>query len=184
MGVTLRAWVVYYPAAYAPLEAFDAASEDNNVTATALKSVYGLSWYTRFAQAFDMYFDHVRQRDTYCVEELTIDLYLQYSLSAEWALQPLVIDYIINNRPSGGLGWAEWPALLVREVYEIYEHSGDLRVFAEHYDDLLPYTLAPLIDPATGLWTCPAGSAVLNCNQPEVGGCGLQGEWHALYCTR
>ena len=168
MGVTLRAWVVYYPAAYVPLEAFEAASSDGNATAAALLSVYGISWYTRFAQSFDMYFDHVRQRDTYCVEELTIDLYLQYTLSSEWALQPLSIAYIINNRPSGGLGWAEWPALLVRSVYEIYEHTGDLSLLAANYDELLTYTLAPLVDAATGLWTCPDGSTVLNCNQAEV----------------
>ena len=180
MGVTLRAWVVYYPAAYVPLEAFEGASSDGNATAAALLSVYGISWYTRFAQSFDMYFDHVRQRDTFCVEELTIDLYLQYTLSSEWALQPLSIAYIINNRPSGGLGWAEWPALLVRSVYEIYEHTGDLSLLAANYDELLTYTLAPLVDAATGLWTCPDGSTVLNCNQAEVK---IAGAFGILLCV-
>jgi len=166
-GLSVRAWVAYYPALFTPLSAFEAASADANATAFALLDVFGLSYYTRFAQGFDMYFDHVRQRDVYCVEELTIDLLLQYSLSAEFSLQPFTIAYVLNNRPEG-YGWAEWPSLAVLEVYSIFLHTGDLSLFVSNYDLLRNFTLAALVNSTTGLWTCPPGSKTLDCNNPEV----------------
>ena len=168
LGVTLRAWVATYPASYVPLAAFEAASSgDGNSTAGALLDVYGLSWWTRVAQGFDMYFDHVRQRDVYCVEELTIDFLLQYSLSSELSLQPFTLAYVLNNRPAG-FGWAEWPALSVLEVYSIFLHTGDLSLALANYERLRNFTLAGLVDARTGLWTCPPGSTTLDCNHPEV----------------
>ena len=167
-GLTIRPWVIYYPAVYSPLSSFEASSAgDGNATAGALLDVFGLSYYTRFAQSFDMYFDHVRQRDVYCVEELTIDLLQQYSLSAEFSLQPFTLAYILNNRPEG-YGWAEWPALALIEIHLIFQHTGDLSLFTANYDRLKSFTLAGLVEPATGLWTCPPGSKVLDCNNPEV----------------
>ena len=156
-----------YPAAYVPLDMFEAASDDDNATAGALLDVYGLSWWTRVAQGADMYFDHVRQRDVYCVEELTIDLLLQYTLSAEYALQPFTLAYVLNNRPDG-FGWAEWPALAVLEIYSIYLHTGDLTLFAANYARMRDFSLASLINVTTGLWTCVSGSKILDCNNPEV----------------
>jgi len=101
------------------------------------------------------------------MEELTVDFLLQYALSTDFSLPPLTLEYAINSAPNG-FGWAEWPALAVYEVYLIFLHTGDLTLFAEHYDALLPFTLSPLIDDATGLWTCPPNSTALDCNNPEV----------------
>lgn len=155
MGLTVRAWVVYHPAPFVPLDAYSSSSP-------LLDVVYGLSWYTRTAQGGDMYFDHVRQR----VEELTIDLLQQYRLSAEWSLQPYTIEYVLNNRPFE-LGWAEWPPLAIFSVYEIYKHSGDLTLFSTHYAQLRNFTELSLIG-SDGLWTCPTGSTSFNCNNAEV----------------
>lgn len=114
-----------------------------------------------------MYFDHVRQRDVYCVEELTVDLLLQYSLSTELSLQPFTLAYVLNNRPDG-YGWAEWGPLALLEVYSIYLHTGDLSLFVANYERLRNFTLLGLVNGSTGLWTCPPGSKVLDCNNPEV----------------
>jgi hypothetical protein len=179
LGLTIRAWVVYYPAQYVPAAAFAVASNGaaapgapgGDGDATALAGVWGLSWYTRAAQGMDMYFDHVRQRDVYCVEELTVDLLQQYALSAEWRLQPLTLAYVLNNRPDD-LGWAEWPALALFSVHEIYTHTGDLGLFVAHYDQLRRFSSLALVNATagggSGLWTCNETAPVLQCDKPEV----------------
>jgi len=55
MGLTVRSWVVYYAATYVPLSAFEFESAgDGNATADVLAAIFRLSYYTRFAQSFDM----------------------------------------------------------------------------------------------------------------------------------
>ena len=171
LGLTVRAWVVFYAAAYVPVSALQLSSAGSpgggDAEVASLQAVYELSHYTRMAQTFDMYFDHVRQRDVYCVEELTVDLLQQYALSVEFTMQPFALAYILNNRPEG-FGWAEWGAFVVFSVHEIFLHSGDLALFETYYAPLRRFTLISLVDPQTGLWTCPFGSKELDCNNPEV----------------
>lgn len=168
-GAAARAWLVTYPAEYYPSSSLSFVSDGTpagDATVAALEGVWRLSWYTRAAQGLDAYLDHVRQRDVYCVEELTIDLLQQYALSTEWTLQPLTLSYVLNNRPVS-LGWAEWPALAVWSVHEIYTHTGDLELFTANYQQLRNWTLLELVNASTGLWTCSV-PPVLDCQQPEV----------------
>lgn len=174
LNINVRAWVVYYPAQYIPVDAFQFISNDdpkNADDALALQSVWEISHYTRMAQSMDMYFDHVRQRDVYCVEELTIDIFQQYSLSSEWLAQPFTLSYVINNRPVD-LGWAEWPVLEIFSVYEIYMYANELTLFRNNYAQLRNFTLLSLIDNrtvnGTKLWTCNFSAPLFDCNQAEV----------------
>ena len=145
MGLAVRAWVLLYPAPLVPSSSFSVAGNGapagpgGAADAAAVAGVWALSWYTRAAQTLDMYYDHVRQRDVYCVEELTVDLLQQYALSAEYRVQPFVLEYVLNNRPAS-LGWAEWPALVLFSVHEIWQHTGDLALFRAHYAQLRNFT--------------------------------------------
>jgi hypothetical protein len=177
-GLTPRAWVVFLPSAYLPSDTFSFTSNGlppnggppgsgGDDDAAALAAVWELSWFTRASQGLDMYFDHVRQRDVYCVEELTIDLLQQYAVSTEWQVQPFTLAYVLNNRPES-LGWAEWPPLALFSVHEIFLHTGDLDLFAAHYDQLRTFSLLAAVNAsATGLWTC-TDPPTMDCTNAEV----------------
>ena len=175
LALSIRAFVVVYPAPYVPVDALQlvpsggaGAAPGGADDVASLLSVFALSHYTRTVQTFDMYFDHVRQRDVYCVEELTIDLLQQYALSQEWTMPIFALAYVLNNRPEG-FGWAEWPALVLFSVHEIFMHSGDLSLFVANYASLRRFTLVSLVDASgSGLWTCAPPSKELDCNNPEV----------------
>ena len=101
-----------------------------------------------------MFFDHTRQRDVYCVEELTIDLLQQYALSQECQMPIFALAYILRKRLED-FGWAEWPALVLFSVHEIFMHRSDLSLFVANYVALRRFMLISLVDTrGSGLWTC------------------------------
>lgn len=158
----VTAWVVTYPAAYV-----DGGQVDVRAASPELQSVWDLCLYTVVATAFDVFTDsNTRQRSPICAEAVLINVLMQWATSAEWALQAYTLEYIGNHGPDG-LGWAEWQALHIFAWWEVWRHTGDLSQFAARYEQLRNFTELDLVQPSTGLWSCPSSNP-MTCNKPEI----------------
>jgi hypothetical protein len=88
--------------------------------------------------------------------------------SFEAASQDFLTRYVVNGSP-GGAGWAEWQALLITSVHELWLATGDLSLFRAQRAQLEAYLERPLFaDAGAGLWTCDAAPHSWSCQQPEV----------------
>ena len=154
----------------------DFAASDFRSSDAALNAIWAFGKYTQRATTLDMYTDsNTRQRDVMCMESAHVNALMQRAVSAEWALPKYSLAYLLQQRGLSGPGAAEWPALAVVAVHEDWLATNDLSLFAAHYAQLRNWTLHELIDPRTGLWTCPgkgdpkaALGALLDCHSPEV----------------
>lgn len=157
--ISITAWVLRYPAQYV----------DNQVLTSdaSLNDVWGMCQYTVVATALDMYTDsNTRQRSVICAEALHLNILMQFATSYEVFMQRYTLEYTINTRPTG-LGWAEWQALTIFSVFEYYQYSGDLSLFAEQYQHLRWFTEQSLVNvTGDGLWTCDGTS--FDCTKPEI----------------
>jgi len=96
--------------------------------------------------------------------------------------QRFLTSYILSMSPHGA-GWAEWQALLLQGVADLYEATADLSLFSSHSVLLQAYLERELFLPLSSivtsnlpnsssssqaelLWRCDGG--VWNCKNPEV----------------
>jgi len=162
LNVSVTAYVLTYPADYSTAATVTLADD-------AVMAVWNLTLYTVAAGGgLDMYVDsNARQRSVICAEALNMNILMQYATSSEWALPSYTLAYMLNGRPTE-LGWAEWQALAIISTHHVWMHTGDLTLFADHYQQLRTWTETTLINTTTGLWTCPGSGDPFSCTNPEI----------------
>ena len=181
LDVSVTAWQVSYPASFAG-DAADACEGGAAATGEAggslsggqfasssadLDAVFALCEYTIRAVNLDLVTDsNTRQRSPVCAEAMLATSVNQAYSSFETASQDFLTRYVVNGSP-GGAGWAEWQALLISSVHELWLATGDLSFFVAQRAQLEAFLERELFDPASGLWACPSAH-IWGCQQPEV----------------
>lgn len=134
-----------------------------------LNSIFNLCEYTVRATNLDMVTDsNTRQRSPVCAEAMLVTSADIYATAYESQSQAYLTEYVLNmSPPPKGAGWAEWQALLISSVHQVYRETGGGGLAARKFELLTEYLERGLFDGEGGLWACnPEGDWA--CKQPEV----------------
>ena len=134
----------------------------------SLNAVWGLVRYTLVAVSLDVNTDsNTRQRDL-CHTDAFITSLGQMALSSEYGVQQMTAEDAFQLDSNIWQGTTDFRSALIGLAYEQALYTGDLRLVAQRYDDMVKHSFVYFFDKSVGLVSKGSGTmGGAGCKCPE-----------------